>query len=75
MMKVKCERDGTVFEVQPRMYPSSEYPWKKEFCKEEGYTYPCRVIYCPTCGRGYFHEVDGRWMSDRPLTIIEDEEE
>ena len=72
-MKVRCERDGTVFEVEPAVYPLPAYPMSKERCEEDGYRFPCRCINCPICGRGYFQEIDGRWMSDRPLTILEDE--
>lgn len=53
---VKCERDGTVFTVIPKDYP---LPGNID-----------KLIDCPTCGRGYFLEPDGTWMSDRPLTFL-----
>ena len=53
---VKCERDYTVFTVIPQDYP---LPGSID-----------KVINCPTCGRGYFLEPDGTWMSDRPLTFL-----
>jgi len=31
---------------------------------------PC--ICCPNCGRVYFLEDSGEWVSDRPLVIIDD---
>lgn len=70
-MKVRCERDGTEFEAVPRKYPSEKYPFSVNQCQEEGYAFPCRVIDCPTCVRGYFQETDGRWVADRPLTVLE----
>lgn len=72
-MKVKCERDGMTFETKPLFYLTAEYQMSEKRCKEEGYRHPCRYINCPICGRGYFQETNGRWMSDRPLTILEEE--
>jgi hypothetical protein len=71
-MQVRCERDGTVFDAQPRLYPTSE-GWPEDMCKEEGFAYPCRQITCPTCGRGYFQDEDMVWRSDRELTILKGE--
>lgn len=28
-------------------------------------------INCPHCGRGYYLEPNGEWVSDRPLKILE----
>lgn len=69
-MRVRCERDGTEFEVTPRAYPSEEHPFSKKDCEENGYAHPCQVIDCITCCRGYFLDSDGVWRSDRPLTIL-----
>lgn len=72
-MRVKCTRDGTEFNVEPRIYPHPNYSWSRKRCYEEGYDYPCLTITCPTCGRTYFRTLDGFWKSDRLLTIIEKE--
>lgn len=73
MMRVKCPRDDTTFDVEPRVYPHPDYLWSKERCEEGGYAHPCLVIDCPTCGRGYFKDADGVFRSDRDLTVIEEE--
>ena len=72
-MKVRCERDGATFNVIPRLYPSEENPSKEYDCLKAGYRFPCRFIDCITCCRRYIQETDGQWISDRPLTILEDE--
>ncbi len=64
-IRVKCERDGHEWDAVPR-----DYTYLKKYAEEEGLLHPVRVIDCPKCGRGYFQEVDGRWISDRPLTVI-----
>ena len=68
-MKVRCERDDTEFEVDPRPYP---LPGKQsKFHHQDGDEF----IECPTCGRRYFRQ-DGSdgdevgWVSDRQLTIL-----
>lgn len=71
-MNVKCERCGAVWDATPHPYPSSLNPWSKERCEEEGFAFPARSIDCPRCARGYFQEEDGSWVSDRPLTILEE---
>lgn len=83
-MKVKCERDETVFEATPKPYPNTDC----QTCSHnaEGDLY----ISCPTCGRWYFlhskehldqakkHAVTGPepkagdYVSDRVLTVMEE---
>lgn len=69
-MKVKCNRDQTVFEVEPREYPAPGMSLSMEECREEGYAYPTKCIDCPTCHRGYFLYIDGIWRSDRELITL-----
>ena len=64
-IRVRCERDGHEWDAVPQ-----PHTYREEYAKEDNYAYPVRVINCPKCGRGYFQETDGRWMSDRPLTVI-----
>lgn len=70
-MKVRCERDGTVFEAEPKQYPTKERSMSEAWCDDLGYAYPCRTITCPTCRRMYFHLAGDYWLADRGLTIID----
>lgn len=74
-MLVKCNRDGTVWKATPKQYPRSSLGLSEDICEEVGYAYPCQIINCPKCKRGYILRVDGIWMSDRPLEILGEEEE
>jgi len=64
-VRVRCERDGYEWDAVPR-----DYAYRREYAEEDGYDWPVRVINCPKCGRGYFQGTDGRWESDRELTIL-----
>ena len=64
-LRVRCERDGHEWDAVPRHLHVHD-----EYAEQDGYAYPVRVINCPKCGRGYYQETDGTWMSDRPLTVI-----
>ena len=57
-MKVRCERDGTVFVANIRSYPfEAKVPTDK-------------VIDCPVCKRRYFLEQNGKFEADRTLTVL-----
>ena len=64
-MKVRCERDGTVFNTEPQPYPLSGFQTKRNDKNGD------KVIDCPTCGRGYFSDGNGNYVGDRKLTILE----
>ncbi len=66
-MLVRCERCGYEFNAEPRAYS-----YRREYAEQDGYRYPVQIINCTRCGRGYFQEIDGTWMSDRPLTVLEE---
>jgi len=64
-MKVKCERDGTIFEAIPKKYPSEKK--QTTFYRKDGDLY----IDCVMCCRRYFlYGNSGDFISDRKLTIL-----
>ena len=82
-MKVRCERDGTVFEARPLPYPSAT-------CRRHDFNTGGDLrINCPRCCRSYFlHDAEhlsearagvitgpepqaGDFVSDRVLTVVE----
>lgn len=77
-MRVRCEKDNTVWEATPEKYPRPDV--QSKYYDKNG----DRVINCPTCCRGYFFYNGGSdlikigeadktgWHSDRPLTILEE---
>ncbi len=81
-MKVKCGRDGHVFTVVPRPYPSAKVQTKHSDPKGD------QIIDCPKCGRGFFKvgapnlepgQKEGEWWAGTPnggdghvLTILKE---
>lgn len=75
-MKMKCERDDTIFDAVPQPYPLPE--------KQSGHYDPVngdQYIQCPTCGRRYFfynggentvgrENQNGHWYADRRLIPV-----
>jgi hypothetical protein len=62
LIRVRCERDKTVFDAVPVL------GWSHDFVIDK----PVKrlTITCPTCNRRYVQDDDGRYQCDRPLTIL-----
>lgn len=80
-MLVRCTKHMQPFLATPKPYPSAELQITRYDKNGD------QVIWCPTCGLGYFHYNQGAdlaelgeegkagWHADRPLQIIEPEQQ